>query len=110
MSLANKVYSNPSQLLQRNESLFANKNMLVAGNMVDDYPMHLENLAQSTTFCFNDYRYYSTLSGKLNASETHFTANYQGEKKFDLLLIFLPKAKQETQYLLANLTPHLQPG
>ena len=110
MSLANKIYSNPSQLLQRNEALFANKNMLVAGNMVDDYPMHLETLAQSTTFCFSDYRYYSALSNKLNASEIHFTANYQGDKKFDLLLIFLPKAKQETQYLLANLTPHLQQG
>jgi 16S rRNA (guanine1207-N2)-methyltransferase len=108
MSLANKVYSNPSQLLQRNESLFADKNILVAGNINDDYPMHLETLAQSTTFCFNDYRYYSVLSNKLNASESHFTANYQGDKKFDLLLIFLPKAKQETQYLLANLTPHLQ--
>ncbi|MCW8996466.1 MAG: 16S rRNA (guanine(1207)-N(2))-methyltransferase RsmC [Psychromonas sp.] len=110
MSLANKIYSNPSQLLQRNESLFANKNMLVAGNIVDDYPMHLETLSQSATFCFSDYRYYNALSNKLNASELHFTANYQGEKKFDLLLIFLPKAKQETQYLLANLTPHLQQG
>ena len=110
MSLANKIYSNPSQLLQRNEPLFANKNMLVAGNIVDDYPIHLETLAQSTTFCFSDYRYYSALSDRLNASEAHFTANYQGEKKFDLLLIFLPKAKQETQYLLANLTPHLQQG
>ncbi len=110
MSLANKTYSNPSQLLQRNESLFANKNMLVAGNIDDDYPIHLQTLAQSTTFCFSDYRYYSALSNKLSASELYFTANYQGEKKFDLLLIFLPKAKQETQYLLASLSPHLQQG
>lgn len=110
MSLANQVYSNPSQLLQRNESLFTDKNILVAGNIVDAYALHLETLAQTSTFCFSDYRYYSALSGKLNSSEVYFTANYQGEKKFDLLLIFLPKAKQETQYLLANLTPHLQQG
>ena len=110
MSFANKAYSNPSQLLQRNESLFINKNILVAGNIVDDYPVQLEALAQSTTFCFNDYRYYSALANRLNTSEVHFTANYQGENKFDLLLIFLPKAKQETQYLLANLTPHLLAG
>jgi len=108
MPLANNVYSNPSQLLQRNESLFKDKNILVAGNIVDDYPIHLETLAQSTTFCFNDYRYYSVLVNKLTASECHFTANYQTDKQFDLLLIFLPKAKQETQYLLANLTPYLQ--
>jgi len=108
MSLANKTYSNPSQLLQRNESLFTNKNMLVAGNIADDYPKHLAELAQSSTFCFSDYRYYLAQSPRLSASDVHFTANYQGDKKFDLLLIFLPKAKQETQYLLASLTPHLQ--
>ena len=108
MSLANKVYSNPSQLLQRNESLFKDKNILVAGNIVDDYPIQLETLAQSTTFCFNDYRYYSVLANKLTVSECHFTANYQSDKQFDLLLIFLPKAKQETQYLLANLAPYLR--
>ena len=108
MSLANKTYSNPTQLLQRNESLFTDKTMLVAGNIVDDYPLHLETLAESATFCFSDYRYYSRLFNKLKCSKKYFTANYQGDDKFDLLLIYLPKAKQETQYLLANLTPHLQ--
>ncbi|MFT6986749.1 MAG: 16S rRNA (guanine1207-N2)-methyltransferase [Psychromonas sp.] len=110
MSLANYSYSNPSQLLQRNESLFTDKNILVAGNIDDDYPIHLQTLALSSTFCFSDYRYYSRLSPKLSASELHFTAHYQGDKKFDLLLIFLPKAKKETQYLLASLTPHLEQG
>ena len=110
MSLTNKTYSNPSQLAQRNESLFNNKRILVAGNIVDDYPLHLETIAKSSTFCFNDYRYYSKLVDKLTASEVQFTANYQNEREFDLLLIFLPKAKQETQYLLANLTPYLQSG
>ncbi|MCG6200989.1 16S rRNA (guanine(1207)-N(2))-methyltransferase RsmC [Psychromonas antarctica] len=110
MSLTKQIYSNPSQLLQRNEALFANKNILVAGNIDDDYPMQLEKLALSSIFCFSDYRYYRALSTKLTASELHFTAHYQGEKKFDLLLIFLPKAKKETQYLLASLIPHLQQG
>ena len=110
MSLANSTFSNPSQLLQRNESLFVNKNILVAGNMDDDYPLQLQSLAKSSTFCFSDYRYYSKLQDKLNTSEVHFTDNYQGDNKFDLLLIYLPKAKQETLYLLANLAPHLQQG
>ena len=110
MSLTNNTYSNPSQLLQRNESLFTNKKILVAGNIVDDYPLHLEALAASSTFCFSDFRYYRALSDKLKGSKVHFTGNYQGDEKFDLLLIFVPKAKQETQYLLANLTPYLQPG
>ena len=41
----------------------------------------------------------------------HFTANYQGKENqapFDLLLIYIPKAKNEIEYLLANLTPYLK--
>lgn len=115
MSLANYRYSNPSQLLQRNESLFTDRNILVAGNIDDDYPIHLQTLALTSTFCLSDYRHYRHLSPKLSASQVHFTAHYQGDedngdKKFDLLLIFLPKAKKEVQYLLASLTPHLQQG
>ncbi|MCP5077825.1 MAG: 16S rRNA (guanine(1207)-N(2))-methyltransferase RsmC [Psychromonas sp.] len=110
MSVTNTTYSNPSQLLQRNEALFHGKNILVAGNMDDNYPLQLQSLANSSTFCFSDYRYFSTLKNQLTDSTVLFTDNYQGDKFFDLLLIFIPKAKQEVQYLLASLTPHLQQG
>ena len=89
----NKTYSNTSQVLQRNESLFYNKNMLIAGNIDDDYPLHLEELANSATFCFSDYRYYSALHNKFKNSESYFTDHYQGgtknRAKFDLLLILM---------------------
>lgn len=110
MSVTNTTYSNPSQLLQRNETLFQGKNILVAGNMDDSYPLHLQSLASSSTFCFSDYRHFSAINNQLTDSTTLFTDNYQGAKKFELLLIFIPKAKKEIQYLLANLTVHLQPG
>lgn len=110
MPVTNTTHSNPSQLLQRNENLFAGKNILVAGNIDDNYPLHLQSLAKSSTFCFSDYRYFSALNEQLTGSTRLFTDNYQGDKKFDLLLIYIPKAKQEVQYLLANLTPHLEQG
>lgn len=103
-------YANPSQLLQRNYSLFENKNILVAGNITDEYPLALQTLAHSSTFCFSDYRYYRQIKDKLGASKVYFTDNYQGDEVFDLLLIYLPKAKQETLYLLASLSVHLQQG
>ena len=99
--------SNPSKLLQRNEALFENKTTLVAGNIDDSYPLTLEKLASSATFCFNDFRHFSALQNKFQHAECLFTENFQGTKKFDLLLIYIPKAKQEIQYLLANLLPHL---
>lgn len=110
MSLANQTYSNTSQVLQRNEALFKGKKILVAGHIDDEYPVHLQTLAAACTFCFSDYRYYTALRHKLKTSDVHFTDNYQGDKKFDLLLIILPKAKQEAQYLLASLSPHLHEG
>jgi 16S rRNA (guanine1207-N2)-methyltransferase len=110
MSVTNTTYSNPSQLLQRNEALFHGKNILVAGNMDDSYPIHLQSLTNSSTFCFSDYRHFNEINDQLTESTCVFTDNYQGDKTFNLLLIFIPKAKKEVQYLLANLTPHLQQG
>lgn len=110
MPVTNTTYSNPSQLLQRNETLFQGKNILVAGNMDDSYPVQLQSLANSSTFCFSDYRHFSAIKQQLSESTTEFTDNYQGDACFDLLLIFIPKAKKEVQYLLANLTPHLAQG
>jgi 16S rRNA (guanine1207-N2)-methyltransferase len=107
----NQFLSNPSQVLQRNESLFSGKNIIVAGNIDDDYPIQLQTIASSSSFCFNDYRYYEKLKDRLNTSAVHFTANYQGkdnQEKFDLLLMYIPKAKIEIEYLLANLTPYLK--
>ena len=110
MSVTNTTYSNPSQLLQRNEELFQGKDILVAGNMDDRYPAHLQSLARSRTFCCSAYRHFSAINKQLITSEAIFTDNYQGDKKFELLLIFIPKAKKEVQYLLASLTPHLLQG
>ncbi|MDA7745857.1 16S rRNA (guanine(1207)-N(2))-methyltransferase RsmC [Psychromonas sp.] len=108
---SSQFFSNPSQVLQRNESLFSNKSILVAGNIDDQYPIELQTIASSSCFCFNDFRYYEKLKNKLASSDIHFTDNYQGkanQEKFDLLLIYIPKAKTEIEYLLANLTPHLK--
>lgn len=110
MSVTNTTYSNPSQLLQRNETLFEGKDILVAGNLDDSYALRLQSLANSSTFCFSDYRHFSANEKQLTTSSALFTDNYQGDKTFNLLLIFIPKAKKELQYLLANLTPHLQQG
>jgi len=108
---SSQTLSNPSLVLQRNESLFAEKSILVAGNIDDQYPIELQAMASSSTFCFNDYRYFEKLQSKLQ--DSHFTHNYSGKtdgSQFDLLLIYIPKAKPELEYLLANLTPHLKAG
>ncbi|WP_243836972.1 16S rRNA (guanine(1207)-N(2))-methyltransferase RsmC [Psychromonas algicola] len=108
---SSQTLSNPSLVLQRNEALFAEKSILVAGNIDDQYPIELQKMASSSTFCFNDYRYFEKLQNQLQ--DSHFTHNYSGKtdgSQFDLLLVYIPKAKPELEYLLANLTPHLKAG
>tara|TARA_R110001583_G_scaffold26571_1_gene95691 strand:- start:4878 stop:5924 length:1047 start_codon:yes stop_codon:yes gene_type:complete len=110
MSVTNTTYSNPSKLLQRNEALFEGKNILVAGNIDDSYPVHLQSLASTSTFCFSDYRHFTAVEEQLTSSTSLFTDHFQSNSTFNLLLIFIPKAKKELQYLLANLVPYLEQG
>ncbi|WP_413701261.1 hypothetical protein ACLKMH_06090 [Psychromonas sp. KJ10-10] len=92
MSVTNATYSNPSQLLQRNETLFQGKNILVAGNIDDSYPVHLQSLAHNSTFCFNDYRHFIAVDEQLTTSTSIFTDNYQGTDTFDLVADLYPKS------------------
>ena len=103
-----------SQLLERNLSAFAGKRLLVAGYLEDNYPLTLVKQASSWHLFTTDYGRWHQLSAAA-ASSQHAQISYShqltGEHPaFDALLLLLPKAKAETQYLLANLLPHLKTG
>ena len=108
MLLADATYSNPSKVLQRNEHLFEGKKLLVAGEITDSYPKHLQSIALESTFCFSNFAHFKALENQLDSSEVCFTDAYTGDGTFNTLLIYLPKSKIETLYLLANLTPYLE--
>lgn len=98
-----------SQMLERNQALFVGKRLLVCGALEDDYPRQLASLAQSLTVFTTDYCYYRSQQAALGEAIL-FDHQLGGTPRFDALLLLMPKAKAEAQYLLAMMTPLLEAG
>ncbi|MEM0555186.1 MULTISPECIES: 16S rRNA (guanine(1207)-N(2))-methyltransferase RsmC [Aeromonas] len=98
-----------SQMLERNQALFVGKRLLVCGALEDDYPRQLASLAQSLTVFTTDYCYYRSQQAALDEAIL-FDHQLGGAPRFDALLLLMPKAKAEAQYLLAMMTPLLEAG
>ncbi|MBW3807501.1 16S rRNA (guanine(1207)-N(2))-methyltransferase RsmC [Aeromonas jandaei] len=98
-----------SQMLERNQALFVGKRLLVCGALEDDYPRQLATLAQSLTVFTTDYCYYRSQQAALGEAIL-FDHQLGGAPRFDALLLLMPKAKAEAQYLLAMMTPLLEAG
>lgn len=98
-----------SQMLERNQALFVGKRLLVCGALEDDYPRQLAELSQSLTVFTTDYCYYRSQQAALGDAIL-FDHQLGGAPRFDALLLLMPKAKAEAQYLLAMMTPLLESG
>ncbi|MFQ2146928.1 16S rRNA (guanine(1207)-N(2))-methyltransferase RsmC [Aeromonas veronii] len=98
-----------SQMLERNQALFVGKRLLVCGALEDDYPRQLVSLAQTLTVFTTDYCYYRSQQAALGEAIL-FDHQLGGAPRFDALLLLMPKAKAEAQYLLAMMTPLLEAG
>ena len=98
-----------SQMLERNQALFVGKRLLVCGTLEDDYPRQLAELASSLTVFTTDYCYYRSQQATLGDAIL-FDHQLGGAPRFDALLLLMPKAKAEAQYLLAMMTPLLEAG
>ncbi|GIC76183.1 16S rRNA (guanine(1207)-N(2))-methyltransferase RsmC [Moritella sp. F3] len=102
-------YTLASQLLARNTAHFEDKDLLIAGYIEDTYPTELAKIAKKVTLFSYDY------SAKLhfdNVSniDNHCSTEYQAVKKHQVALIYMSKSKAEVEYLLANITEHLEDG
>lgn len=98
-----------SQMLERNQALFVGKRLLVCGALDDDYPRQLATLAETLTVFTTDYCYYRSQQAALGDAIL-FDHQLGGAPRFDALLLLMPKAKAEAQYLLAMMTPLLEAG
>ncbi len=98
-----------SQMLERNQALFVGKRLLVCGALEDDYPRQLATLTHSLTVFTTDYCYYRSQQAVLGDAIL-FDHQLGGAPRFDALLLLMPKAKAEAQYLLAMMTPLLEAG
>lgn len=104
------AYTPSSQILQRHESLFSGKNLLVAGDFHDDYMLQLDT-AMTKVHCtlfhiyshLNDRRQNAVIEFGLLPSESCYNNT-------DTLIYYWPKNKSEAQFQLACLLNHLAKG
>lgn len=95
-----------SQMLTRNEALFAGKRLLICGALEDDYPQTLAKQSATLEVFTTDYCYYRNQQAVLG-QKLHFGHQLGGAPRFDALLLLMPKAKAEAQFLLAMMAPLL---
>ncbi|MFO6422711.1 16S rRNA (guanine(1207)-N(2))-methyltransferase RsmC [Motilimonas sp. KMU-193] len=100
-----------SQVLARNLHLFTAKRVLVAGAIEDTYPIELADKCESVRVFTSLYPTYCALKHS-DRIDCQFSASYQADDinaaHFDVIILYVPKAKAEVEYLLANLMPHLK--
>ncbi|WP_392562064.1 16S rRNA (guanine(1207)-N(2))-methyltransferase RsmC [Orbus sturtevantii] len=104
------VFTPPSQVLQRHESLFLGKYVLVAGDLHDDYVLKL-NTADTKVHC-NQFHVYSHLQSRSKKSHIEFglLPTKVCYENCNTLIYYWPKNKLEAQFQLAYLLNNLTKG
>ena len=100
------AYIAPSQIAQRQLAHFAGKNVLVAGEVEDLFPIELSQTCNSVCVFTTNYGYHRKLSA-YSEVQSIFAAELNEEVNADLLLLYWPKAKAEAEYLLNMLLAKL---
>jgi 16S rRNA (guanine1207-N2)-methyltransferase len=103
-------YTAPSQIAQRQLDYFHGKNVLVAGEAEDLFPVELAQYCQSVAVFTTHYGYYRQLQH--HHVNVTFGAELTGAELTDvnLVLLYWPKAKLEAEYLLSMLMSKLGVG
>ena len=102
------MLSAPSQVLIRNAEQFATGRWLLV-NPLD--AQVFRELGNKQLFGYHQYFDIYQQSCQISQAEHHyFGAEYPCEQKFDGIVIYMPKAKEQAQMLIANLVHCLLPG
>lgn len=104
--MISNAYTPASQLLERNEAHFAEKNLLIVGCIEDSYPSQLAKIAKQVTVFSYNYavkRHFDNVSNIDNYCGVEYTT----AEKHEVALVYIAKAKAETEFLLANIAEQL---
>ncbi|MEZ8093198.1 16S rRNA (guanine(1207)-N(2))-methyltransferase RsmC [Photobacterium swingsii] len=95
-------YTAASQVVARQLEFFENRKVLVVGELSDDYPLALVDVAQSVSVFTTNYGYHRQIS-RSNKVTSYFGAELTEDLDIDMILLYWPKAKAEADYLLSML-------
>jgi len=99
-----------SELLVRNEHHFEHKRLLVSGAVEDDYAVRLASVGSELHLLTSNYSCYRSLATRLAPQQLTFAGWLEQPPAADAVILYLPKAKAEAEFLLANLTSLLPGG
>ncbi|AYV20970.1 16S rRNA (guanine(1207)-N(2))-methyltransferase RsmC [Vibrio mediterranei] len=93
------TYIAPSQIAERQLEYFAQKRVLVIGEIEDQFPIELSKHCDKVTVFTSNYITYRMLSSSSKIT-TLFGASLSSDIDADMILLYWPKAKAEAQMLL----------
>ncbi|NOI22952.1 16S rRNA (guanine(1207)-N(2))-methyltransferase RsmC [Vibrio mediterranei] len=93
------TYIAPSQIAERQLEYFAQKRVLVIGEIEDQFPIELSKHCDKVTVFTSNYITYRMLSSSSKIT-TLFGASLPSDIDADMILLYWPKAKAEAQMLL----------
>ena len=99
-------YSAASQITQRQLAYFEGKRVLIAGELIDDFPLELVKHCASTSIFTTNYGYYKQFENNDNI-KCYFGVELTEETNANMILLYWPKAKAEAEYLLTMLLAKL---
>ncbi|MFM2484606.1 16S rRNA (guanine(1207)-N(2))-methyltransferase RsmC [Celerinatantimonas yamalensis] len=98
----------PSELLQRHHTLFNGTQLLIGGQLLDDYPLELAQLAQSSTICTTHAGQAAHYQSRdIDNCQVTLSAVPELTQRYNCLILYIPKAKQEADYWLNLFLPKL---
>ncbi|MBL4828499.1 MAG: methyltransferase [Aliivibrio sp.] len=103
------IFSAPSQIALRQIEYFADKHVLVAGELKDDFPSELVNHCASVSVFTTNYGYFNSQKDSKHI-RTYFGAELTQASDANLILLYWPKAKAEADFLLTMLLAKLGKG
>ncbi|QFU21301.1 methyltransferase [Shewanella eurypsychrophilus] len=105
------MFTNPSQVILRNNDLFENQNVLVLNYEDDRLPSKLLESAEKVTALALDYHHHLTMTADDSQNlSLYFSHQLPNEALFDTAIIYYPKAKALAAYLINLAGQHLKPG
>lgn len=102
------MLSAPSQVLVRNEELFAQGKWLLVNPTDAQIATQLKPADISVFHQYFDIYQQSCQQG--NTKQHRFSASYTADEKFDGAVIYVPKSKEQLKMLIANIAACLNPN
>lgn len=108
--MATSAFTPASQVLERHQTFFNDKNVIIAGDIQDSYPAIMS--ANQVKIHCTQFHTYLRLKNSARGKNTHFSLLPEAELYvgMDTLIYYWPKTKSEAQFQLSYLLHNMPKG